>query len=129
MNARELENLFGEWRQLTEAEGRAIAGGDWTEVQQQQQRKENLQVRLDCATEAWRKLWPGTGETQADFERQFRPIIAELISLEAANARRVATRRENAQREFAECDRATGNLRGLNRAYGASAAGHWTSYS
>jgi hypothetical protein len=129
MKARELEHLFGEWRQLTEAEGRAIAGDDWTEVQRQQKRKEDLQVRLLCATEAWRNLWPSTGETHADFERQFRPLIAELISLETTNAQLVATRRENAHREFAECDRAAENLRGLNRAYGTSAGGHWSSYS
>jgi hypothetical protein len=129
MNARELEQLFGEWRQLTEAEGRAIAGDDWAEVQRQQQKKADLQVRLNRARKAWWNCWPDTDATRNDFERQFRPIITELISLEAANIQRVAARRESAQREFAECDRAAGNLRGLNRAYGTSAHGHWTSYS
>lgn len=125
MNAYALENLLGEWRQLTEAEGRAIAGDDWTEVQRQQKRKEGLQAQLVCAREAW----PRSGLNQADFEQRFRPLVAQLIALETANAQRVVTRRENAKREFAECDRTVENLRGLNRAYGTSDGGHWTSYS
>jgi len=129
MNTSELEHLFGEWRQLSEAEGRAIAGDDWAEVQLQQRRKEDLQVRLSRAMGDGQNLWPGTGGTNAVFERQFRPLIAELISLETMNAQLVATRRENAQREFTECDRAAGNLRCLNRAYGTAAGGQWTSYS
>lgn len=129
MDTRELHHLFHEWRLLTEAEGRAIAGDDWTEVQRQQQRKEDLKVRLSQVAEAWRNFWPNTGGTHAGYEREFRPIIAELVALETANARLVAARRESAQREFTEWDRATENLRGLNRAYGVSGGGHWTSYS
>jgi hypothetical protein len=123
MNARELEHLLGEWRQLTEAEGRAISSDNWTEVARQQQRKQDLKLRLLHAREA------STDETHAGYEGRLRPIIAQLISLETANAQLLAARRENAQREFAECDRAAVNLRGLNRAYGASTDGHWTSYS
>ena len=129
MNPRELEHLFGEWRQLTEAEGRAISGDDWTEVRRQQERKEELQTRLVRATDAGRILGAGPSANRADFERRFRPVITELVAMEMTNAQLVATRRASARREFAECDRAAGNLRGLTRAYGAAVGGHWTSYS
>ncbi len=129
MKMRELEHLFGEWRQLTEAEGRAISGDNWAEVQRQQQRKEDLRVRLVTAAEAWRNLRSSMAKTNAGYEQRLRPIIAELIALETTNAQLVADRRESAHREFGECDRAAGNLRGLNRAYGASTDGHWISYS
>src|SRR3954462_11219823 len=104
MNARELEHLFSEWRELTEAEGRAISGDNWPEVARQQQRKNDLQPHLLRAK--------GISETQPDYERRFRPLIAQLISLEMPNAHLLTARRENAQREFAECDRTLGNLRG-----------------
>lgn len=129
MKGGELEHLFGEWRHLTEVEGRAISGGNWPEVWRQQLRKQDLQVHLLRARETWQNLWPDAGQSQADFESRFRSIVKELIALEATNAQLVATARESAQRELAECDRAVGHLRGLNRAYGPAGVGHWTSYS
>lgn len=129
MNAREMERLFEEWRQLTAAEGLAISSDDWASVQHHQEHKKLLQERLTSAKKAWRCLWPGTNETDADFERQFQPILSELISMETANSHLIAERRERAQLESNECDRAAGNLRDLNRAYGTSSGGHWISYS
>lgn len=125
MNASELESLFDEWREMTASERRAIAADDWAAVQQQQERKVDLQKRLDQSITDWKKKNFNAAKSSVHLQ----PIVAELIALEAGNAQLLATRREQAQRQFAEVSRTGETLRVLNRAYGATAEAHWSSYS
>lgn len=121
MNATELESLLSAWRHLTEAERDAIADDDWAEVHRQQHDKAELQGRISLAARDWTKDSP--------VARQMRPLIQELIALEADNARLVALRRDHTRGALAETERTAGQLRGLNRAYGTAADANWTSYS
>jgi len=128
MDRASVEKLYAEWREATELEGRAIANGDWPGVTQQQDRKLGLQRRIVGATEQWQTTWLRFGITHQDYERQFRPIIADLISLEMSNARLLEARRAEVEAQLQATTRATGQLRGLHRAYGGAASAHWTSY-
>ncbi len=129
MSSRDLISLYDAWREATRAEGRAIENGSWAEVDAQQLFKDELKRRIVITTDEWQRLWPQTGETLGDYERQFRPIVAELISLETLNASLLAALREQTSQALAQIDLNSRNLRGVHRAYGSGAAAHWTSYS
>ncbi len=129
MNACDLEQLFQEWRTATEAEGKAIRCDDWEAVFAEQRHKEDLKSRIVRSTDEWQKQWPQTGETQQDYERRFRPLVTELISLESSNEQLLADRKEQVRRELAETNRSASRLRGVHRAYGSSADTNWASYS
>ncbi len=129
MNSHELTSLFDEWRDTTHAEGEAISNGRWNEVAEHQAHKRDLQRDIVTTTEAWQREWPRTGESQADYEGRFRPMVSELISLEARNASLIDELRATTQSELRRLDRNVTTLRGVQRAYGAQAQMHWASYS
>lgn len=129
MSAYELEALLGEWRDLTKAEHRLITEEDWAGVQQQQDRKQDLKQRIERTTGARPGFRPPNAEEEAGDEMRLRPLVAELVALETINAGLVAARRAAVRVQLSEFDRTTEVLRGLNRAYGAACAAHWSSYS
>ena len=129
MNAQTLALLLDDWKTTSRAEEAAIALNQWAEVDRQQLRKQALRQQILHTTEAWQRRWSVTGETQADYERAFRPILAELIALENSNGALLARQREQASRQMQELDRTTQTLRGVQRAYGATPQTQWTSYS
>ncbi|HMJ88963.1 MAG TPA: hypothetical protein VK530_04070 [Candidatus Acidoferrum sp.] len=114
----DLEALLEEWRGLTEAESRAISAEDWPQVNDLQRRKAELQPQISRATPPGAR--PNASTTT---------LVRELVSLEMSNNQLLSTRRAMAEREFTEVNRAAGTLRELNRAYGASTAANWSSYS
>lgn len=120
MNGLVLESLLLEWRELSQTERAAMTNDDWDEVHRQQRHKERLQTRISTAV----------GERNLTcLPPALRAQVDELIGLESENARLVAMHRERVRHALAETDRAAGNLRGLNRTYGAAAGATWTSYS
>jgi hypothetical protein len=129
MNSRNLAGLFSDWRETTRAEAEAIVSGSWADLDRHQNRKRQLKQQIVDCTEAWQRRWPMTGETQADYEREFRPLVAELISLETRNGALLASQREAANGEIQCLDRTSQTLRGVQRAYGAAPEMQWTSYS
>lgn len=129
MTANDLGALFQDWRETTRAEGEAIANGRWADVAEHQQHKRDLQQKIVATTDAWQRTWTKTGETQADYERQFRPMLCELIALEAKNASLLERMRSEAEAERNRLDHTVKNLRGVQRAYGHGNNSHWVSYS
>jgi hypothetical protein len=129
MNANVLTLLFDDWRETTRAEEAAIASQQWPEVAAHQQHKRDLQRKITLATEAWQRSWPRTGETLADYERRFRPIVGELIELEAWNASLIEGLRAQSNNELDRMGRTVTTLHGVRRAYGTGSATHWASYS
>lgn len=123
-----LLGLYAEWRRLTELEGAAIGRDEWPTVARQQALKRELQVRIVEATEVWRREAEAGGEW-ARFERELRPVVADLIQLESRNHARLCERREQAQVALASLDRSAAQLRGIQRAYGPGAGSCWQSYS
>jgi hypothetical protein len=124
-----LTELYSEWRSVSHAEGEAIQTRDWPAVERFQLRKEELKRNILPATEAWGSRWSREEERRREYDRVYRPIVAELITLEHRNHELLCARREQAHREIAENENALGNLRGIQRAYSRNPVGSWESYS
>lgn len=125
----ELAELFQTWRQLSEAEARAIQLDAWPQLEQLQAAKLALQPRIDAATAQVRtKLARQTAEAR-EHERLFRNMAEELMRLEERNLDLIASRRQAvlAQREL--LDQAANNLRHVHRSYAPRPTAHWQSYS
>ena len=127
MDARaELSALYSRWRALTEQEGYAIRAAAWTEVAELQESKQQLQAGIHAAVERLNRAHAGPG----DAEREFQPVVSELIQLEQRNAEWLAARRRDAESEKQRLDQSTRNLRQLHQSYGVGVnTGHWQSYS
>ena len=121
--------LYAQWRTLTEVEGNAIHEGEWRQVQEQQDLKSELKERILSVTESWQLVCPDASAWRQEYERQFRPIVAELIQMESRNSA-LLTRCQTATRaELDHYNGASRNLRGLRKAYVAPGNSHWCSYS
>lgn len=118
--ADELSALYQQWRSLTEDEGEAIEAGDWTSVEQFQATKARLQPRI---IEVSQRL------DVATHERQFRAIVEELMQLERRNSASLQGRRQAANEQMRELDKASRHLRQLHKSYVPPARTHWQSYS
>lgn len=130
MNAQKLQELYEHWRQASGAERQAILAGSWQEMSRLQQEKNDLKRRIVATTEEWQNRWSLTGETRADYEERFRPVVDELISLEAHNLSLLASKRAELQQQLAATNRTISTLRGVQRSYGEMAAtSAWASYS
>ena len=123
-----LLDLYAEWRRLTELEGAAIGRDEWPTVAQQQALKRELQARIVEATELWNRE-AKAGSESARFERELRPVVADLIQLESQNHARLCERREQGRVALASLDRSAAQLRGIQRAYGPGEGTCWQSYS
>lgn len=121
--------LFAEWRLASHAEGRAILAGDWPAVEKCQQSKESLKLRILPAAERWQSKWSRSEEGLQEYERAFRPIVSELISLEHRNHEWLRLRRENAEAELLTLEDSSRKLNGIQRAYGSQQHTRWQSYS
>jgi hypothetical protein len=123
--------LYAEWRRLSDLEGNAIGNDEWTDVARQQQLKQELRDRIVQTTERWRREWTDTeAETvNVRFEREFRPIVAELIERESRNHELICQRRRHMQSELSSLNQSSARLRGLHRAYACDTGNRWQSYS
>lgn len=116
----ELADLFGQWRILTEHEGRTIDSGAWSELDHVQAGKASLQPRI---TEMLSRI------DRVTFERRFRLHVEELIQLEHRNLAVLQTRRGAAAEEEQRLDRTRRKLRQIQKSYLPPARLHWQSYS
>ena len=116
----ELAGLYDQWRDLTEEEGRAIEAADWSRVAVCQSGKSRLQPRIVEVA--------GRIEAAAH-ERQFQPVVAQLIEVEQANRGRLQQQRDSAQERRQELDRSSRHLRQLHQAYAPASRTNWQSYS
>ncbi|MCL5097770.1 MAG: hypothetical protein M1608_09660 [Candidatus Omnitrophica bacterium] len=124
-----LLDLYAQWRRLTEAEGKAIANGQWPEVNRNQACKEQLKEQIVRATGFWLAKWPNPAQQTAEYDRQIRPILAELVMLESNNYELLDAKCQKARAEQGQLDQSVRNLRGLHRAYVPSEPSLWQSYS
>jgi DNA anti-recombination protein RmuC len=116
----ELNALYKQWRRLTQTEGDAIRLAAWSQVDQCQHAKAQLQPRI---SEVASRI-----ETDSH-ERLFRPVVDELIQLEQQNREVLQAHRQVAQQQKEELDKASRHLRQIHRSYVPLAAAHWQSYS
>lgn len=120
---------YHSWEQLTQTEGTAIQGDNWSSVQECQQTKKDLQREIIHLTEAAQAECIEAGHDTKVFERDMRRIINNLISLESRNAELLARRRAEADVAKADLDQAAHNLRRVQKSYAPPAAPLWNSYS
>lgn len=117
----ELLGLYAEWRDLTGAESVAIRSERWDVVTELQRRKADLQGRVEAVS--GRHL-PGSAALA-----ELAPLIHELMTLEADNARLMDGKLEVGRQQRADLDRSGSNLRRLRGSYGQARATTWQSYS
>lgn len=113
---------FSEWRRLTDAEGEAIAAAAWGTLLDVQSTKARLQVDI--------LAWEREHAPQAvrDFP-VLRPLLGEIIGLEARNRDRLARLNHEARAERDSLDRSRRDLRRLQGCFAAPATPAWESYS
>ena len=68
-------------------------------------------------------------DSQKEYDRRFRDIVAELIVLESRNHEQICARRQAAHQARERNHQALQNLRSVGRAYGAVQPMCWQSYS
>ena len=124
-----LFDAYNSWEQLTQAEGAAIQSGDWARVAECQQAKQGLQKQIIHLTESAQAECIETGLDSKIFERDLRPIINNLISMESRNSELLAIRRQAADLEKLDLDQASNNLRRVQKSYSPATAAVWNSYS
>jgi hypothetical protein len=118
--AEELNQLYSQWRKLTEEEGAAIGRDAWLEVSQCQAAKLRLQPRI---VELSQKIAPVV------LELEFRKVVDELVELEHRNAEVLRQRRQEVNVELGDCERSSRSLRQLQRLYIPQPRQNWQSYS
>lgn len=120
---RNLREICAEWRQLAQAEARAIAAADWLRLAQHQAGIRNLQGEIDFALQ---QMDPASARRQ---KALLRPMIDELMQCVRANAGALAARRSNLEAERVQLTRNSRSLCQVRRAYGQKAVTLWQSYS
>lgn len=116
----ELAALYEQWRSLTKSESQAIETAAWAQLEQYQAAKGRLQPRI---TEVARRLEPSV------LEREFRPVVEELIRMEHRNNALLQRQRDAAELQRQELDRKSRNLRQIHKSYVPPVRTHWQSYS
>jgi hypothetical protein len=130
MSAREeLAGLYDEWLRLTERESEAIAAGAWPVVASHQQAKLALQQYIAATSDRLKSERPGDAAGRTSESNPFKENLDHLIALESRNAETIAAKRRVAESERAQLDRASQNLRLVQRSYGSSPTTAWHSYS
>jgi hypothetical protein len=123
-NAELLEH-YQEWKRLTEKEGAAILASNWADVRNCQRLKQELQPKIIQATDA-AKLLLGHG---SEFEARIRECVNELIRLETRNSEALGKRLESAEKERNGLERASHQLKQVQRSYSGARGSSWDQYS
>lgn len=120
-----LHDYYSQWRTLSRAEGEAIEAAAWPQVDACQEAKHRLQSDITSVTEAAQTELAN----QETFDREFRPIIAELIDMEKTNSIRLSGKVAKAEKEQLSLACASRNLRSVRCAYSPVKSAAWNSYS
>ena len=130
MNAeRDLTAACQEWRRLAEAEGEAIAAGDWSMVSACQKALQLLQERTSQLFPAVRKEWSKSGRDGATKENKLNAVLRELIRLEQRNQTLLGAMLSAAREKLDQLHRAGLNLKQIQRSYGPPQPTAWSSFS
>jgi len=124
-----LRAQYDQWRELTEAEGRAIATGDWHQVSELQRTKRQLRSQITDTTRELRQENDRLGLPAVNVGAEFHPVIRMLLDLEKANAQVLAARKTEALQKKNRLDRALQNIRQVHRAYIHEDGSLWETYS
>jgi hypothetical protein len=121
-----LLHLCGEWRELSNREGAAIAAGQWTQVAEAQLTKESLQKQIGSSISALRKEAAQEG---TDVTSWLQGLGAELIAIEEKNCRLLKDQETVFCQQSKGLQKSRRSLRQMQKAYTGAAAPVWHSYS
>jgi hypothetical protein len=113
-----LLSLLAQWRAQTLEESQALQAQNWTAVRACQQAKQALQVRLLAAS----------ARPAVSTDTQLRPLIDELLALEARNRDWLADRQAALSNRRLELSESARNLHRLRRSYARQDQAGWQSY-
>ena len=116
--------LYERWEILTQAEGDAMQGRDWTKVLKVQAEKKSLASEIAAFT-----TQPATRPEKRITEEELAPILARLVALESNNCRILTELRRRLKEEKSALAQASRNLSQLHRAYASGPQPVWHSYS
>lgn len=129
MSARnELLAAYSQWRQWTEAEGEAIAAANWQRAGECQNAKKLLGSLIIGCTQTAQAESEREGSDWAEVQRELRPVVELLITLETRNGEVLATQRRAAEEQRAQLESTRRNLRRV-RSYAPAREMAWESYS
>lgn len=124
-----LRAYYRQWQALTTAEGEAIVAGHWWQVEQLQESKRQLQQFIEGTTRELRAACAARGLEAQAFLDELKPVVQELIALEAGNGRALAAQRQRVQQRRQQLTATSQNLRQVRDAYAQPRESNWQSYS
>ena len=123
-----LWDLYEDWKELTQREGKAILSADWVEVRRCQRAKEQLQPKIVRLTEALKSAAADDLEL-SEINQRIRACANELIELERKNSSTLDQRMAELQVERATLDETSNRLRKVHQTYSQTQAPIWNQYS
>jgi len=121
--------LYEEWRVLSEQEAHALDFAAWSQVNQCQDAKRELQDKIIQAADMLQKDARCQNLDLKQLACEVRARLTHLVSLELRNQALLNTQREKAQKQQKLLDRSQQNLRQVHRAYVSARNPVWNSYS
>ena len=121
--------LCEEWRVLSEEEAHAINFAAWSQVDQCQDAKRELQDKIMQAADMLQKDARCQSFDQKQIACEVRERLAHLIALELRNQELLNTQRGKSQKQKEILDKSQQNLRQVHRAYVSARHPVWNSYS
>jgi len=121
--------LFEEWRVLSEEEAHALDLAAWSQVNQCQDAKRELQDKIIQAADMLQKDARCQSLDQKQIACEVRERLAHLVLLELRNQALLNIQHEKAQKQQKLLDRSQQNLRQVHRAYVSARNPVWNSYS
>ncbi|MEO8426632.1 MAG: hypothetical protein ABI651_05915 [Verrucomicrobiota bacterium] len=121
--------LYEEWRVLSDEEAHAINFAGWTQVNQCQDAKRELQDKIIQAADMLKKDARCQDSDRKQIACEIRERLVHLIALELRNQELLNTQRGKAQKQKEILDKSQQNLRHVHRAYVSARHPIWNSYS
>ena len=129
MNARQIiADLLQQWREVTQAESKAIQAADWPGLKTLQNAKDALQRSLIEARELWDAQNPAQ-ELAATPDSPFAAEVHRLLALETRNQQLLEARRQMLRERREMLKQARHNVRRLRHSYAGDPEPKWHSYS
>ena len=121
--------LYEEWRVLSEEEAHAIKFAVWSQVDQCQDAKRELQDKIIQAADTLQNDARCQSFEQKQIACEIRERLTHLITLELRNQELLNTHRGKVQKQKEILDKSQQNLRQVHRAYVSARTPVWNSHS
>ena len=124
-----LLKLYERWRELGAAETAGIHAGDWRKIERAQAAKQALQPQIDEQIRAFRQEVERASGDWRKAGSALKTILDELTQLELRNRDLLQAKMQEVRFVRDDLQRASRNLRQVQRAYATESDAIWHSYS